>query len=319
MRIGVFGVGHLGKIHLKCLKETDWDIIGLYDPDIEVAKKVSESFGIKSYQNPLDLIKDVDAIDIVSTTISHHEIALQAIEYGKHIFIEKPMASTVTLAKKIVDASIGKNLKIQIGHVERYNPVMKDIIKRGITPKFIEGHRLTTFNSRGNDVSVVYDLMIHDLDLVLSMVDSPINKVDANGVCVVNDTPDICNARITFENGAVANLTASRISMKNMRKIRVFQDNEYLSLDLIKKESQVISLTPADEKSDGLTILTSSGKKLINVEIPEHKNSNAIVDELQDFYLSVSQDLPVSVPAIAGLAAMQLAERVDKAIKNQGI
>ncbi len=314
MKIGVFGVGHLGKIHLKCLGSTRWEIAGVYDPDPDACKYANENFNVEIYNSPQELIDVVDAVDIVSTTMSHFDVAKQAITSGRHAFIEKPLADSTEHAAILVKLAQEHKVKIQVGHVERYNPAIQSIIKRGIQPKFIEGHRLTTFNTRGNDVSVIFDLMIHDLDLILSMIDSPVSTVHANGVCVVNDTPDICNARIGFENGAVANLTASRISMKNMRKLRLFQADEYISIDLIKKESQIISLTPADEDTDGLTILSSSGKKLVNIEIPEHKDTNAIVEELRDFYESVENDQPTKVDAQAGYDAMLLAERIDNAI-----
>ena len=314
MKIGVFGVGHLGKIHLKCLKETDWTIAGIYDPDEQASQKAADEYGVQIYTDMAALIADSDAIDIVSTTMSHYDVAIQAMDASKHIFIEKPMASSLEQAQKIVQLSSEKDIKVQVGHVERYNPAIKAIINRGLTPKFVEAHRLTMFNTRGNDVSVVYDLMIHDIDLVLSMIDSPIKDVQANGVCVVNDTPDICNARITFANGAVANLTASRISMKNMRKIRFFQEDEYISSDLIKKENQIISLTPADEDTEGMTIISSSGKKLVNIEMPEVLPTNAIAHELQDFYNSIAEDMPTAVDANAGFAAMYLAHEIDKAM-----
>jgi len=314
MRIGVFGVGHLGKIHLKCLAETDWQLVGIYDPDEAAAQHAHETYGVTIYDSPAELIADVDAVDIVSTTVSHFQMATLAIAAGKHVFVEKPMADTLSNAQQLVGLAMEQDVKVQVGHVERYNPAIVDLMKRGLQPRFIEGHRLTTFNTRGNDVSVVYDLMIHDLDLVLAMVDSEVATVQANGVCVVNNTPDICNARITFENGTVANLTASRISMKNMRKLRLFQENEYLSIDLIKKESQVISLTPAEDDTEGMTILSTSGKKLVNIAMPEHTPTNAIVEELRDFYQAVKNDTPPKVDALAGYKAMALANVIEEAM-----
>lgn len=319
MKLGVFGVGHLGTIHLKCLQETPWEVVGIYDPNTEAAVKASSSFGVKAYTDPLELIANVDAVDIVSTTVSHHEVATLALEAGKHVFIEKPLSDTLDHARLVVDLAEANGLQLQVGHVERYNPAMAAISERGLRPMFIEGHRLTTFNTRGNDVSVVYDLMIHDLDLVLSMVDSPVSDVHANGVCVVNDTPDICNARIAFANGAVANLTASRISMKNMRKLRVFQTDEYISIDLLKKESQIISLTLADEDATGMTVLTSSGKKLVSMEIPAMPDTNPIVEELIDFHKAVKTGVAPPVDGLAGFAAMVLAARIDKAMQDSGL
>jgi len=314
MKIAVFGVGHLGKIHLKCLQQTDWNIVGIYDPDSAAAQEAATTYGVKLYHDAAQLIASVDAVDIVSTTMSHYEVACMAIAAGKHIFVEKPLAHQLSHAADIVAKAKEANVLVQVGHVERYNPAMIAIAGRGLRPKFVEGHRLTTFNTRGNDVSVVYDLMIHDLDLVLSMIDSKVSEVYANGVCVVNDTPDICNARIIFENGAVANLTASRISMKNMRKLRVFQENEYVSIDLLKKESQIISLTAADDSAEGLTILTSSGKKLVNMEVPQVVENNAIVAELSEFYDCIVNQVQPAVNGQAGYDAMLLADQIDKAV-----
>lgn len=313
MKIGVFGVGHLGKIHLRCLEQTPWTVAGVYDPDPSCGKWAEENYGIKSYTDPKELLAEVDAVDIVSTTVSHYEVAMSALRESKHVFVEKPISHNAASAKALVDLAKEKNSVLQVGHVERYNPAYRALEGKGLSPQFIEGHRLTTFNTRGNDVSVVHDLMIHDLDLVLAMVDSDIKDIQANGVCVVNATPDICNVRLSFENGAVANLTASRISMKNMRKIRLFQDGEYISLDLLKKESQVISISTADEES-GMTIETSEGKKSINIDIVKGKESNAIVEELTDFYHSVKNNQPAKISGLEGYRALQLAEQIETLI-----
>lgn len=312
MKIGIFGVGHLGKIHIKCLKETDWKLVGAYDPNASACQATHETFGIKIYEEASQLIDVVDAVDIVSTTSSHFEIAKRSIECGKHVFIEKPIATTAEEALLLVRLAKDNNVKIQVGHVERYNPAWLALSDRRLTPKFIEGHRLATFNVRGNDVSVVHDLMIHDLDLILSLIDSDIRSVQANGVCVVNDTPDICNVRITFENDTVVNLTASRISMKQMRKLRLFQEDEYISIDLLKKESQIIALQPATDDSQGMVIETSAGKKEISILIPEKTESNAIVEELRSFYRCVKEDTSPLVDGAAGYRALELAERIEK-------
>lgn len=316
--IGIFGVGHLGKIHLKCLQNTDFEIVGVYDPNPEVQKFVTDTYGIPIYDSVDELLDVVDAVDIVSTTVTHYELAIKAINKGKHAFIEKPICTTIEEAKNLVKATRDKDVKVQVGHVERYNPAIVSLKNRKIQPKFIEGHRLTTFNTRGNDVSVMLDLMIHDLDLVLQLVDSEVLDVQANGVCVVNDTPDICNARITFENGCVANLTASRISMKQMRKLRMFQGNEYISLDFLKKETQIVKLEPVSDKEAGnhMTIDTSTGKKIINIETPDIVENNAIVDELTDFHNAIRDNTAVSVPVEAGLKALELAYLIEEKIKG---
>jgi len=317
VKIGLLGVGHLGKIHLKCLHETDFDIIGVYDPNPVSQKYVRDNYDIRVYDSIDQLIDDADALDVVSTTITHYELALKAIDLGKHVFIEKPICSTLEEAKTLVKSTRKQNVKVQIGHVERYNPAIISLKDREVSPKFIEGHRLTTFNTRGNDVSVMLDLMIHDLDLVLELVGSEVVDVQANGVCVVNDTPDICNARITFDNGCVANLTASRISMKQMRKLRMFQGNEYISLDFLEKEAQIIKLEslPEGQESSGMTIETSSGKKTISIETPQITEVNAIVEELRDFHRSIVEDKPITVPVEAGLKALELAYLIEEKIK----
>jgi len=317
IKIGLLGVGHLGKIHLKCLHQTDFDIIGVYDPDPESQNFVRENYNIPVYDSIDKLMEEVDALDVVSTTITHYKLALKAINLGKHVFIEKPICSTLEEANTLVEATHKQSVKVQVGHVERYNPAIMSLKDREVSPKFIEGHRLTTFNTRGNDVSVMLDLMIHDLDLVLELVGSEVVDVQANGVCVVNDTPDICNARITFKNGCVANLTASRISMKQMRKMRMFQGDEYISLDFLEKEAQIIKLEsiPEGQESSGMTIETSSGKKAISIESPQIKEVNAIVEELKDFHRSIAEDRPITVPVEAGLKALELAYLIEDKIK----
>jgi len=309
IKIGLFGVGHLGKIHLKCLQNTDFEIVGVYDPDPKVQAFVKDTYNLPVYSSIASLVDAVDAVDIVSTTITHFDLGIYAINKGKHAFIEKPIASTLEQAKELESATEKNGVKVQVGHVERYNPAIVSLKDRDVSPKFIEGHRLTTFNTRGNDVSVILDLMIHDIDLILELVKSNIKDVQANGVCVVNDTPDICNARITFENGCVANLTASRISVKQMRKLRLFQENEYISLDFLKKESQIIKLEPLAEGeiSESMTIETAVGKKTIKFENPSIIENNAIEEELKDFYNSIKNDNSVSVSVGAGVKALELA------------
>ena len=221
LKIGLLGAGHLGKIHLKCIQMVDqYNLIGFYDPDDQNAKIAEETYGIKRWKDLDDLLESVDVIDIVTPTITHFELAKKAIQYGKHVFIEKPLTHTMNEAKELLQLSKDAGLKIQVGHVERFNPAFLALEGTPLNPMFIEAHRLALFNPRGTDVSVILDLMIHDLDLVLSLVDSEVKHISASGVSVVSNTPDISNARIEFENGAVANLTASRISMKQMRKLR---------------------------------------------------------------------------------------------------
>ncbi len=318
LKIGLFGAGHLGKIHLKCLLKTDFEIVGVFDPDPEAQEFVKKNYNLPIFTSISSLIDAVDVVDVVSTTQTHFDIGIYAINRGKHAFIEKPIASTLEQAKQLEQATFKHDVKVQVGHVERYNPAIVSLKDRDVSPKFIEGHRLTTFNTRGNDVSVILDLMIHDIDLVLELVKSEIKDVQANGVCVVNDTPDICNARLTFTNGCVANLTASRISVKQMRKLRLFQENEYISLDFLKKESQIIKLQPLTEGevSNSMTIDTASGKKIINIENPAIIENNAIEEELKDFYNSIKNNKSVSVTVGAGVKALELAHLISEKIGN---
>jgi predicted dehydrogenase len=237
LKAGVLGAGHLGKIHLKLLQQSNkYDLIGFYDPSTENALKVSEEFGYRSFNSIEELINEVDVVDIVTPTLSHFECAKQAIENGCHIFIEKPITKTVIEAEAIRTLASQKHVMGQVGHVERFNPAFTAVKNMITNPMFIECHRLAEFNPRGTDVPVVLDLMIHDIDIILSIIDSPVKNVHASGVTVISETPDIANARVEFENGCVANLTASRISMKNMRKSRFFQKDAYISIDFLEKK-----------------------------------------------------------------------------------
>ncbi len=237
LKAGVLGAGHLGKIHLRLLQQSEkYELVGFYDPFTENAQKVADEFGYKLFNSVEELINAVDVVDIVTPTLSHFDCAKQAIEKGKHIFIEKPITNTLQEAEAIRTLASQNHIRGQVGHVERFNPAftaVKDMID---TPMFIETHRLAEFNPRGTDVPVVLDLMIHDIDIILSVVKSKVKNVHASGVSVISDTPDIANARIEFENGCVANLTSSRISMKNMRKSRFFQKDAYISVDFLRKE-----------------------------------------------------------------------------------
>lgn len=314
MKIGVAGTGHLGKIHLKCLLKTDFEIAGFYDPDAAAASKVSEEFGLRAYESLESLTDSVDCLDIVSPTSFHYAIAAEAIKKGLHVFIEKPLTETLGQAEELVRLSQKKNVVVQVGHVERYNPAIRSLQNIDFNPKFIEAHRLAMFNPRGTDVSVVLDLMIHDIDIVLHLIRHEITDVRANGVCIVSSTPDICNARVEFSNGAVANLTASRISMKNMRKIRIFQEDAYISLDFLDKQAQVIKIEDdaGGDNISGMTIHTNQGLKRITIESPEIMLNNAIEDELRDFYDAATGKKPVTVTVQDGLRALRLAHLIEQ-------
>ena len=321
MKIGLAGAGHLGKIHLKCLLNTKFEFAGFYDPDPTVRKMIVETYSVKSFDSLSDLIDASDCIDIVSPTVHHYEIAKTCISRGKHVFIEKPLTQSTKQAEELVKLSIEYGVKVQVGHVERYNPAIRSLKNINFKPKFIEGHRLAMFNPRGTDVSVVLDLMIHDIDIVLSMVKDNIKDVRANGVSIVSSTPDICNARIEFEGGAVANLTASRISMKNMRKIRIFQEDAYISLDFLDKKAQVIKIENNIEGDNfsGMTIHTNDGLKRIIIETPSIMQNNAIEDELNDFYESVVNDAPLIVTIEDGYRALHLAQIIQDKINENNV
>ena len=237
LKAGVLGAGHLGKIHLKLLNQSEkYDLVGFYDPDEARAEKVQKEFGYTYFNSIERLIESVDIVDIVTPTLSHYNSAIKAITKGKHVFIEKPITSSVEEAEHIRLLVNENNLRGQLGHVERFNPAFIAVKNEISSPMFIETHRLSEFNPRGTDVPVVLDLMIHDIDIILSVVNSQVKNISASGVSVISETPDIANARIEFENGCIANLTASRISMKNMRKSRFFQKDAYISVDFLKKK-----------------------------------------------------------------------------------
>ena len=294
IKIGVFGAGHLGKIHLKLLNESKiFNLIGFYDVNPEHSKKIEKEFGYKYFNNPNLLIDSSDAIAIITPTKFHYEIAMRCIEKNKHIFIEKPIAHNVEEADELVKFSKERKIIGQVGHVERFNPAYDSVKEMIGNPMFIESHRLSEFNPRGTDVSVVLDLMIHDIDIILSLISSEVKNISSSGVSVISDSPDIANARIEFHNGAVANLTASRISLKNMRKLRFFQKETYISVDLYNKKVEVVKMTDASDELDefALTLENAEGKKKqILFEAPKIINYNAIQIELENFANSINNN-----------------------------
>lgn len=315
IRVGVAGAGHLGKIHLKLLKQSEkYELIGFYDINEENGKAIESEFGYKYFSNLDDLLQEIEVLDIVSPTLSHHQLALAAINQGKHIFIEKPITHTFEEAEEIKNSLKGKGLKGQVGHVERFNPAFTAVSDKINQPLFIETHRLAEFNPRGTDVPVVLDLMIHDLDVILSIVKSPVKEIRSSGVCVISDTPDIANARIVFENGCVANVTTSRISMKNMRKTRIFQKDAYISVDFLDKKSEIIRMENAvgEENDDFAMILENAEKqkKKIIFEYPKIEPNNAILDELESFADSIENGTDIRVPIEDGMKALELALQI---------
>jgi predicted dehydrogenase len=322
LKIGLLGAGHLGKIHLKCLLATDcWEVIGFFDPNDANAKTVEEQYGLKRFLKYEQLLTEVEAVDIVTPTPTHYELAKKALLAGRHVFIEKPVTETTQQAKKLLNLIKNTDLKVQVGHVERFNPAFLALGNTVLNPMFIESHRLAAFQPRGTDVSVILDLMIHDLDLVLHLVKSPVKKVSASGVRVLSNTPDIANARIEFENGCVANLTASRISMKQMRKMRLFQPDAYISLDFLEKTGQMVrlfnqdanNLPPQDQLMEFETPL---GKKWLHLQMPESVPVNAIQRELETFAAAIRENIAPIVTLQDGHDALNLARMILKKIKN---
>lgn len=323
LKIGVLGVGHLGKIHLKCinLATESYELIGFYDPDNRSAKQAEEQSGARRWEELDALLDAVDVVDIVTPTTTHFEVASRAIRRGKHIFIEKPLTHTIEEAEGLLQLSREYGVKVQVGHVERFNPALLALGDIQLNPMFIEAHRLALFNPRGTDVSVILDLMIHDLDIILSLVPSEVSHISASGVPVVSDTADICNARIEFENGCVANLTASRISLKQMRKLRLFQQDAYISLDFLDKQAQVVRLFDTDAPNlpdDNLMELeTSRGKKYLQMALPQIEPVNAIKMELETFAEAVRNNTRPVVNIEDGYRALKLAYQIMEEIERR--
>lgn len=321
LKAGLVGAGHLGKIHLRLLHQSNqYELVGFHDKDVENGKKLEAELGYRYFANIDDLLQQIEVLDIVTPTIYHYEYALKAIEKGIHFFIEKPITQTLEQAEEILNKCLEYNIKAQVGHVERYNPAFIATRKYIQNPMFIEIHRLAEFNPRGTDVSVVLDLMIHDLDILLSIVKSKVKDIHASGVCVVSKTPDICNARIEFENGCVANLTTSRISMKAMRKSRFFQQDAYISVDFLEKKAEVIRMKEAPENPSDFDMIIENAdgeKNQIIFEYPNIQPNNAILDELESFANAIEQNKNVEVSVEDGTEALKVALEIMQLIGDQ--
>lgn len=314
LKIGVLGAGHLGKIHLRLLNQSSkYELVGFYDPNAQNAQKVSEEFGYKKFDTIEELIENVDVVDIVTPTLSHYDCAVMTIKKGKHVFLEKPISNTVAEAEHIISLAKDYNVKGQVGHVERFNPAFISVKDKINNPMFIETHRLAEFNPRGTDVPVVLDLMIHDIDAILSVVKSKVKEVHASGVSVISDSPDIANARIEFENGCVANITSSRISMKNMRKARFFQKDAYISVDYLDKICEVVKMKDAPEVPGDFDMILQNAegvRKQIYFDNPEVNPNNAILDELETFADAINNDTTPIVTLEDGTEALRIAYRI---------
>ncbi len=317
IKAGVIGAGHLGKIHLHLLKSSKfYDLVGFYDSDRKNAEILNKEKGYRFFETIDELIENCEMVDIVTPTVFHHEIALKAIAKKKHVFIEKPIANSVIEAEEISIAARKLGVLGQVGHVERFNPALKAALDSITNPMFIESHRLAEFNPRGTDVPVVLDLMIHDIDILLSIIRSKVKSVSASGVSIISTTPDIANARIEFENGCVANLTASRISLKKMRKTRFFQKDAYISVDFLDKKVEVVKMKKAPKKHDDFAMILQNAegeKKQIYFENPKIDNSNAILEELEAFSSAIENNTEPIVNFENGTEALKLAFRIIEA------
>ena len=320
LKAGVLGAGHLGKIHLRLLFQSEkYDLVGFYDENQTVRDTVAKENRFKAFDSATELMDAVEVVDIVTPTLFHHKLAKQAIEKGKHIFIEKPITQTVDQAEELITLADKYGVLGQVGHVERFNPAFLAVKNEIDESMFIETHRLAEFNPRGTDVPVVLDLMIHDIDTVLSVVDSRVKNISASGVSIISETPDIANARIEFENGCVANLTASRISLKNMRKARFFQKDAYISIDYFDKKVEVVKMHDAPEQVGDFDMVLENAqgkKKRIFFDNPKVPEVNAILMELECFADAIVDNTPIIVPLTQGRNALDIALQITALVEN---
>jgi len=323
VKIGVVGVGHLGKLHLKLLKEiSEAECIGIFDLDKSNAQSMAEQYSVLSFDSLDELLSNVTAVVISAPTSLHHEIGIKALDKNVNLFIEKPITTTIRQAEELIKKAEEKKLMIQVGHIERFNPALLALEKYKLEPMFVQCDRLSQFNPRGTDVAVVLDLMIHDIDIILNLVKSEVVKVDANGVAVVSDSIDIANARIQFENGCVANVTASRISQKKMRKMRMFQQDAYITIDFLQGTSEIYRLVSPEEEVLGISygeIGIGDRRKKVVYEQPEIPTVNALKYELELFIRSVKDKSQAVVTALDGKRALEVADEIIQKIKESSL
>ena len=319
IKVGIVGVGHLGEIHLKLiLSSINFDLIGFYETNQEKSDLISKKYQVKSFKSLEDLSENVQAVIISTPTIHHHEIATFFLKNNIHVFIEKPITTNVKEANELVQLAKDNNIVGQVGHVERFNGAFTEV-ENLLNPMFIEAHRLSNYPARGTDVSVILDLMIHDIDIILSIVKSKVSNVSANGTKIISSSPDIANARIEFENGCVANLTASRISLKKMRKMRIFQSDSYVSIDFDKSKSEIVSIVDYDNNDKyAMTIHNSDGvEKEIKIKSLENLSKNSIIEEHNDFAYAINNKLKPKVTFETGKMALELAFIILRKIDSE--
>lgn len=318
LKIGVLGTGHLGKIHLKCIKNIEkYELVGFYDPDKATSEAVAKEFAVPCFKSMQALMEAVDVVDIVTPTTHHFECIQAALKLHKHIFVEKPVVATMEEADLLAKEAENTGVKIQVGHVERFNPAFVSAAPYITKPKFIEVHRLAVFNPRGTDVPVELDLMIHDLDILLSIVKADVSHISASGVAIVSPTADIANARVEFANGTVANITSSRLSMKNMRKMRIFQNDAYIAVDFLDKSTEIVRLSDNADPQNPLSFpidLPNGTHKHLSFDKPTCLPTNAIQEELSTFADAINNDTQPKVTLNDGIKALDLAYRIMEAV-----
>lgn len=322
MRYGVVGVGHLGSVHARLLKGIETvELVGVYDIDQGRVRETSAQLDVHGFESYDEMLDVCDVVSIVTPTSDHARSAGKAIDHGVHVFIEKPLAATYAEASDLLRRARERGLRLGVGHIERFNPVFNALDDIAIRPLFIESHRLAQFQPRATDVAVVLDLMIHDIDLVLALTGSSVTEVRSSGVSVVSSELDIANARIEFASGCVANLTASRISQRPMRKMRIFQQDAYLSIDFAAPSVEIFRIADSREGAgippggvEGTTLLgqieRGARKREIYYTRPEIPGANALENELRDFVSSIQEGRDPRVTGVSAAEALRLAEQV---------
>jgi predicted dehydrogenase len=319
IKIGVVGVGHLGQHHAKHYsKIKSTELVGVYDIDNKQCKSIAAQFKAKPYKSLNEMLEHIDGVSIVTPTKNHAEIAETCIKKGKHVFIEKPISKSIKEAENIIALAKKHKVTLQVGHIERFNPALSPLERFTINPKYIEVQRLAPYMVRGTDIPVVLDLMIHDIDLVLSFIDSPVKNIEASGVSIMTSSVDIANARIHFENGSVANMTSSRVAKDRVRKIKLFQQDLYITIDFLIGLTEVYRVMDVEEKGTLAIIsapIESEGKQRhIIYEKPKINKQDALQMELINFVESIQGKAKPIVDGVAGKEALRVALQIQNKI-----